>query len=102
MEYKKPTVLVAGFPRSGSTYLYHLLKQHPDIYIPQIKEINYFNKGNIRNMQSKIDLYKKGEISFTRVHDSHKGWQAYAKWANCHNLNNKIKRGIIDILWEKF
>ena len=59
-------------------------------------------RRNIRNMQSKIDLYKKGEISFTRVHDSHKGWQAYAKWANCHNLNNKIKRGIIDILWEKF
>lgn len=43
---KKPNVLVAGFPKSGSTYLYHLLKQHPDIFIPKIKEINYFNKDN--------------------------------------------------------
>ncbi len=43
---KKPNVLVAGFPKSGSTFLYHLLKQHPDIYIPKIKEINYFNKDN--------------------------------------------------------
>jgi hypothetical protein len=42
----KPNVLVAGFPKSGSTYLYHLLKQHPEIFIPKIKEINYFNKDN--------------------------------------------------------
>ncbi|MBT3394984.1 hypothetical protein HOA59_02170 [archaeon] len=45
-EYKKPNVLVAGFPRSGSTFLYHLLTQHPEIYIPKIKEINYFNKDH--------------------------------------------------------
>lgn len=43
---KKPNVLVAGFPRSGSTYIYQILKQHPDIFIPKIKEINYFNKDN--------------------------------------------------------
>jgi hypothetical protein len=43
---KRPNVLVVGFPKCGSTFLYHLLKQHPDIYIPKIKEINYFNKDN--------------------------------------------------------
>ena len=46
MDIKKPNVLVAGFPRSGSTFLYHLLTQHPEIYIPKIKEINYFNKDH--------------------------------------------------------
>lgn len=43
---KKPNVLVAGFPRSGSTYIYQVLKQHPEIFIPEIKEINYFNKDH--------------------------------------------------------
>jgi len=43
---KKPNVLVAGFPKSGTTFLYHLLKQHPDIFIPKIKELNYFNKDH--------------------------------------------------------
>ena len=42
----KPNVLVAGFPKCGSTFLYHLLKQHPDVFIPKIKEINYFNKDH--------------------------------------------------------
>ena len=45
-KHSKPNVLVAGFPRSGSTYIYHILKQHPDIFIPEIKEINYFNKDH--------------------------------------------------------
>ena len=46
MKIKKPNVLVAGFPKCGSTFLYHLLKQHPDIFIPNIKELNYFNKDH--------------------------------------------------------
>lgn len=43
---KKPNVLVAGFPRCGSTFLNNILRQHPEIYIPKIKEINYFNKDH--------------------------------------------------------
>lgn len=39
-----PNVLVAGFSRCASTYLFHLLKQHPDIYIPKEKEVNFLHK----------------------------------------------------------
>ncbi len=46
IKMNKPNVLVAGFPKCGSTFLYHLLKQHPDVFIPKIKELNYFNKDN--------------------------------------------------------
>lgn len=40
----KPNVLVAGFSRCATTYLYNVLKQHPDIYIPEEKEINCLHK----------------------------------------------------------
>ena len=40
----RPNVLVAGFSRCATTYLYNLLKQHPDIHIPEEKEINYLHK----------------------------------------------------------
>ena len=46
MTKSRPNVIVAGFPKSGSTFLYHVLKQHPEIYIPKIKEVNYFNKDH--------------------------------------------------------
>ena len=43
---KKPNVLIAGFPRSGTTHIHNLLIQHPDIFIPQIKGPQYFNKDH--------------------------------------------------------
>ena len=33
MRRKGPTFLIAGAPRSGTTWLYHLLDRHPDIYM---------------------------------------------------------------------
>lgn len=58
-------------------------------------------KRNIRSMQRKIELYKKGESNFSKIKDSYQGWQAYAIWGNTYKLRNKIKREIIDFLWEK-
>lgn len=40
---KKPTFILAGAPRSGTTTLYDLLKRHPQIYMSPIKEIQYFS-----------------------------------------------------------
>jgi len=44
MVKKGQYVIVAGFPRCGSTYLANILRQHPHICVPEMKEINYFNK----------------------------------------------------------
>src|SRR5262245_35557105 len=33
MHQKGPTFLIAGAPRSGTTWLYHLLDRHPQIYM---------------------------------------------------------------------
>lgn len=57
-------------------------------------------KRNISNMKRKISLYKKGSLSFSKLFDIYQGWQAYAKWANTYNLRNKLKRQIINILWD--
>lgn len=41
---RKPDAIVIGMPRSGTTWLFRVLSQHPDIFIPKNKEINFFNK----------------------------------------------------------
>jgi hypothetical protein len=38
-----PDFFIAGVSRSGSTSLYHALKQHPRIYFPVVKEPFFFN-----------------------------------------------------------
>lgn len=40
-----PTFLIAGVEKSGSTSLYHYLRQHPDIFMPEKKEPNFFIAG---------------------------------------------------------
>ena len=32
---KKPNLFIVGAPKCGTTFLYHYLKKHPDIYFPE-------------------------------------------------------------------
>ena len=38
-----PNFLVIGAGRSGTTSLHYYLGQHPDIYLPVVKEPNFFS-----------------------------------------------------------
>jgi len=43
MENKNKFVIIAGMPRGGTTYMYEALAVHPEIYLPVVKETNYFS-----------------------------------------------------------
>lgn len=40
-----PNVIYAGIQRTGSTWLYDCLKEHPQVYVPYLKEIHYFDRN---------------------------------------------------------
>lgn len=42
-----PNFLVVGFPKCGSTSLHYFLDVHPEIFMPQQKEIHFFSYPNI-------------------------------------------------------
>jgi hypothetical protein len=44
---KRPDFFVIGVVKGGSTSLYHYLDQHPEVYLPPIKETNHFAKADI-------------------------------------------------------
>ena len=44
---KKPNFIIAGFPKCGTTSLFHYLKQHPDIFMPNQKELHFFTQPQI-------------------------------------------------------
>lgn len=43
-----PNAIAVGAPRSGTTSLYHYLAQHPDIFLPERKELHYFSYPLLR------------------------------------------------------
>lgn len=47
--------IVAGMPRGGTTFLYHNLQKHPQIFLPSRKEVTFFTS----QWESKIDWYEK-------------------------------------------
>jgi hypothetical protein len=49
----KPNFFIVGAPKSGTTSLFHYLEQHPEIFIPSIKEPRYFIADHILNTSDK-------------------------------------------------
>lgn len=47
-------------------------------------------KRNIRNMQRKINLFNKEELSYEKFSEIFHGWSAYVKWGNSYNLIKKL------------
>jgi hypothetical protein len=42
MTGRLPTFLIIGAAKSGTTSLYHYLRQHPDVFMPDVKEPRFF------------------------------------------------------------
>jgi hypothetical protein len=69
--YRKPNLFVIGASKCGSTFLHDLLKQHPDIFMSEIKELHFFNKkiskeglsDYLSNFSDSSDFMYAGESS---------------------------------------
>ena len=57
-EGKPKIFIVYGMPRTGTTYLYHALSKHPEIFVPYRKESHYFSVN-----------YSKGQAWFASLYD---------------------------------
>lgn len=57
----KPNFFIIGGHRSGTTSMYHYLKQHPDIFMSEKKEPSYFSDFRVPlyNLKSYLALFDK-------------------------------------------
>lgn len=58
-------VAIIGPPRSGTTWLFRFLREHPGVFVPFIKEINWFNiatgkanENQVANVQRQYELIR--------------------------------------------
>lgn len=59
MSKMNKSVIVAGMPRAGSTWLYYNLKNHPQIAMPDFKETFFFGSNFKRGFDWYYSLYGK-------------------------------------------
>lgn len=58
-KHKKPNFLIVGAAKAGTTSAAKYLNEHPDIYIPELKELRFFVKDTLKKVNSE-DPLKKG------------------------------------------
>ena len=46
----RPDFFIVGAPKTGTTSLHHYLRQHPQVFMPEVKELNFF--GSDRQLRN--------------------------------------------------
>lgn len=68
-----PTFLGIGAPRCGTTWLYRNLRQHPEIWLPTLKELHYFDqRGRARFANRYYRAHLRRRL---RRHLSRRSWR---------------------------
>lgn len=53
---KLPDFFLLGAAKSGTTSLHHYLRQHPTLYLPEVKELDFFN-ASAEQFETNLDWY---------------------------------------------
>jgi hypothetical protein len=56
----RPTFLYIGVARSGSTWLYEIMREHPDVFVPPAKDIQFFDIQYERGLDWYLRFFKDG------------------------------------------
>ena len=89
-----PDFLVIGAQKAGATWIYNVLKEHPDVFMPESIEISHFNRHDCLHPEQ-MSLYKSnfnGASEFQRVGENTTGYfwtsdtrRSKTQPPNCHN-----------------
>jgi len=103
-----PNFFVVGAGKSGTTSLYYYLEQHPDIFIPRMKELNFFSSEEMKaqriyyrpvyiidRLDDYLELFNKVKSEYA-IGDISPSYLFRASAANnIFNFNDKAKIVII-------
>jgi hypothetical protein len=68
MSHRGPDFLVIGAQRAGTTWLHRVLRQHPALWLPPVKELHYFDRLDTRrtilDSKERRRVGVKGLLSF--------------------------------------
>ncbi len=80
---------VVGAARSGTTSLYNYLKQHPEVFLSDVKELNHFSQVE-SNDHSDYKTPKKGESYHTKIIKSYEVYESLFSEAGDHQKTGDV------------
>jgi hypothetical protein len=61
-DQRRPDFYIVGAPKSGTTAMYEYLRQHPDLYLPERKELRYF--GADLDIRDRVPLSESEYLAY--------------------------------------
>src|SRR3974377_2022144 len=77
-----PDFFLVGAPRCGTTALYTYLREHPEIFMPALKEPNFF--ADFLGERRRIRTWPDYLACFTEVHDENRIGEASVAYLASH------------------
>jgi hypothetical protein len=66
-----PNALYIGLARAGSTWLSEVLRHHPDVFVPEIKDLYFFDREHARGLDWYRQHFTAGAGRAVRIEFSH-------------------------------
>lgn len=69
-----PDFIIIGAEKAGTTWLHDRLEEHPEVFLPPVKELHYFNRFD-SNLNEIDNFTKKGPDWYARFFENAPGYQ---------------------------
>jgi len=97
-----PNFIIVGAPKAGTTSLYHYLSEHPDVFMSEPKEVNFFSREEIEAQGLYYADFKAKDIdAYQRLFDGVKNQQAVGEGSVSYlyypKTAEKIKSALPDV-----
>jgi len=81
---RKPNLIIAGAQKSGTSWLHAQLRQHPDVFMPALKELNYFNRIDEKTPEEYLAHFAEAESEkYVGEATPHYFWKRIPDWPYC-------------------
>lgn len=95
--FEKPDFICAGLTKTGTTWLHYNLDQHPEVWLPPVKEMHFYWGQGKRDTGNGIT----GPLKQRLLGNLHYKWRYhYLKRRTGHYFNKGFREGLGEIAWD--
>jgi len=81
---RKPNLIIAGAQKSGTSWLHAMLRQHDDVFMPALKELNYFNQLEQKSPDDYLAHFTEAtDQKYVGEATPHYFWKPIPDWPYC-------------------
>lgn len=89
----KPNFFIVGTPKSGTTSLFHYLQEHPEVFLPELKEPHFFSCPEVKETYYKTEIVDLKE-KYLNLYQSTKAFKAIGDLSSSYLFNTNAAERI--------